>query len=204
MNRYGHLRHALAGALLLAAAGSAQAVVIDFEGASGLASTDGAFIDVDGFRFTLTQGNANGFLRIINQSDIVEPNTTKLFAANHAVITMTRISGGSFDLLSVDVGGSFVNSPNRWADTVNIVGGPLEIVTLAGQGPNYVTAVTNYLGVSSVVFRPTQNTNGGTNNWEYVIDNLVLDKVQVPEPMSASLAAFGLLVAVGVRRRARG
>src|SRR5262245_61869956 len=113
----------IAGALLLVTSGSASATAITFEGASGSVFTLGGFIDVTGFRFTLsaTPSPSNGFETVTNQEDIIESGTTKLFAANHSEITMTRVGGGTFDLVSLDVGGSFTHSSSRWANHIDII-----------------------------------------------------------------------------------
>src|SRR5438552_3961266 len=101
--------------LALGTAETAYSVTITFEGKSGLIFNSGEFLDVEEFRFTLTNVNG-GFLNITSQSNIVETGTTKLFAANHSIVTLTRIDGQAFDLLSFDIGGSFDFAPNRWAD----------------------------------------------------------------------------------------
>jgi len=176
----------------------ASALLITFEGESGFTSNIGEFIDVAGFRFTQTGGNSNGFLSITPQSDIVEPNTTKLFGANRAEITMTKIGGGAFDLLNVDIGGSFISSNNRWASSVNITSGSnLLNVLLPPNDPTYQTANPNFFNVTSVSFIPFVNTDQGENNYEYTLDNIeIADAIAVtPEPTSLlsllALSTFG-------------
>lgn len=199
MNTPAALRRVAVGLLLLTIGSSVNALVIDFEGKSGNVSGIGAFLDVDGFRFTITGGNVNGFELVTNQSNIVEPNTTKLFAANHTEITMSKVGGGAFDLNSVDIGGSFVSSPNRWADHVDVIAGAVVTATLAGQPPNYVHLNPNFLNVTSVIFKPFVNTNQGANNFEFTIDNIAISET-VPEASTLALLALGL-AGIGFRRR---
>jgi hypothetical protein len=154
----------------------ASALLITFEGESGFTNEIGEFIDVAGFRFTQTGGDGSGFLIINPQSDIVEPNTTKLFGANRAEITMTKIGGEAFDLLNVDIGGSFISFNNRWASSVNITSGSNIVnVLLPSNDPTYQTANPNFFNVTSVSFIPFVNTSQGQNDYEYTLDNIEVD-----------------------------
>lgn len=175
-----------------------HAIVIDFEGESGSSSGVGSFLDIDGFRFTISNGNGSGFQFVNSGNDTVEAGTTKLLAANFAAITMTKVGGGLFALLSVDIGGSFISSPHRWADHVDVDGGSaVETATLAGQGPTFVNLATNFSSVSSVVFTPTVNANLGVNNYEFTIDNIVVDEASAV-PDSGSNIAFLSLAILGI------
>jgi len=202
------MRHAvilLAAGLAFFTSTSAHADTITFEGASGFAGTPGTFFDVDGFRFTFDGPIGDGFLIIIGQSDIVEGGTTKLFAANHAQITMTKIGGGAFSLLGLDVGGSFISFPGRWADSVDVTGGGNTVhVPLPSNDPTYQSANTNFLNVMSVIFVPFQNPNHGVDNYEYTLDNLVVGApvvAPVPEPTAIALLGLGALGVLCYRRR---
>jgi hypothetical protein len=200
-----YLNVILAASFIVCTSTPASALLITFEGESGFADSIGQFIDVAGFRFTLTGGNGNGFEIILNQQDIIEPNTTKLFGANHAEITMTKIGGGAFDLLNVDIGGSFVLNKDRWASSVDITdGNNILNVFLPPNDPTYQTANPNFLNLTSVSFIPFVNTNQGVNNYEYTLDNIeVADATVVtPEPSSLiSLLALGTLGAASTLKR---
>ena len=199
------IQYAAIFALALFAGSAAQAAaIIDFEGATGTVTNVGEFIDVGDYRFTFSDNdlngsaNANGFLGITSQNSIVEPGTSKLFAANEAQITVSRIDGGAFDLLSVDIGGSWISSPSRWASSVDILGGaPMNVIL--GVNPVYQNIALNYAGVTSVVFTPKINEGGGPNDFEFVLDNLEVDTAtSVPEPsylmlLGLSLLSIGLL-----------
>jgi hypothetical protein len=179
----------------------ANATLIDFEGDSGYAQNSGDFFDIDGYRFTLTDVSG-GFLTVTAQSDLIEGTTTKLFAANHSILTLSRVDGGSFDLLSVDVGGSWEDQAiwHRWADKVSIFDGSATVdVTLLGQGAVFHATNTNFLSVSSVVFSPTGSR--GTSDFEFNIDNISLRAGAVPEPESLALVGLGLLAIVARRRK---
>ena len=189
---------------LLTASVAQAGMIIDFESTFGSASNVGEFIDVGDYRFTFSDNDLNGdatmggFLTVTGQSDIVEPGTRKLFAANEAQITMSRIDGGAFDLLSADIGGSFVSSTGRWASSVDILGGaPIGVVL--GVNPVYQNVLLNYTGVTSVVFTPNINANQGPNNFEFVIDNLEVDAATVPEPSYLMLLGLSLIGLAFVR-----
>ena len=92
--------------VLLIACHEVNADTITFEG-MGIVYIEnvGEFIDVNDYRFTLTADISNGFVQTISQTNIIEPNTTKLFVANHSEITLTRIDAMPFNLYSLDLAG---------------------------------------------------------------------------------------------------
>ena len=187
----------IVGALLLITSASAGATVITFEGASGTANTLGGFIDVSGFRFILSATPSASFETVTNQANIVEPGTTKLFSANHSEITMTRVGGGAFDLVSLDVGGSFTTSSNRWADHVDIIaGGNTLTVNLPSNNPTYQFASPNFPNVNSVLFEPFGHVGGDIVDFEFTLDNITV-VTSAPEPTTLLLLAFGLTGLVG-------
>ena len=189
----------IAFAAFAVAAPPTSAALITFEGASGFADDIGEFIDVDGFRFTFSAGNSNGFEVITNQDNIIEGDTTKLFAANRAEITMTMIGGGAFNLLSLDVGGSFITSPTRWASSVDVTDGSNTVnVPLPSGDPTYQSVSPGFFNVTSVMFIPFINAGGGPNNFEFTLDNI---QVSVPEPSALLLLSLGALVVLRRRQR---
>jgi len=189
---------------ILSVSFNTYAIIIDFEGASGSVFNLGEFLDVGDYRFTLTfdgGSSSNGFEVITGQNNIVEPGTTKLFGANHVEITMGRIDGAAFNLNSVDIGGSFVDSPNRWADHVDVIGGgSTSTAFLAGQPATYQNITPNFLGVTSVLFSPIGNIGGGANDFEFTIDNISVSSV--PEPSIILLLGSGLALLGFARRKA--
>ncbi len=194
----------IAACIVLITSAASRAELITFEGHSGAWFNDSEFREVDGFRFTLTKGNPSGFLIFEgNNSDVIENGTRKLYAANHAIITMSRADGALFNLESVDVGGTRIASPNRWADSVNIFAGLNSVnIHLPSNDPTYQFAVLNFTSVTSVTFSPLQNPEGGANSWEYMIDNL--HYTAVPEPNTVVLSGVFALGICGCFRFRRG
>ncbi|HEY8099279.1 MAG TPA: PEP-CTERM sorting domain-containing protein [Burkholderiaceae bacterium] len=188
--------------LLLAifASNVSQATVIDFEGQSAFANTNGSFFDIGGYRFTLTDVNS-GFLDVTNQTGLIDDNSTKLFSANHAILTLSRADGGLFDLLSFDIAGSWTQSPNRWASSVDVTSSAgTTSAVLAGQPAAYQTITPGFMGVSSVAFTPNGHIGGSPYDFEFDLDNINVQS-SVPEPASLALLAIGLIGFAFVRQR---
>ncbi len=193
------------------AAGGASALTIDFEGEVGSVGNTGDSIVLDGFEFTLADIEQEGFLRIVTQDDIVESGTTKLFAANRAAVTMTKADGGAFSILSFDLGGSFTDVPTRWADGVRVEamfsggGSTSLLVDLPDSDPSYVGTTWAQSNVESLSFTPEGSNGTGTFDFEFVLDNIVVDEM-TPIPLPAGLpllaAALGATGLVARRRRA--
>ena len=188
--------------LILSISLHSYATMIDFEGATGTANNIGEYIDVGDYRFTLSGGTSFGFEVITGLDQIIEPSTTKLFSGNHSEITMSRIDGAAFDLLSLDIAGSWINLPDRWADHVDLIAGNnIFTAILEGMPPSYQSITPNFLGVTSVLFKPFVNNNDGPNNYEFVLDNLLVSTTAVPEPPLLALLSIGVIGMVMFRKR---
>lgn len=192
-------------ALLVGGVSPARAAFITFEGKSGSADVIGASFDVDGYRFTVSGGTGPAF--ITNALDIVQPEETKLLAKNRTEITMTRIDGGAFDLLSVDIGGSSIIIRTLWASSVDIIGGADSInVPLPPDDPTYQRASPNFVGVTSVKFVPIVNSSNDGEHYEFVLDNIqVADATvsAVPEPATITMLGIGVACVAGYGWRGR-
>lgn len=177
---------------------------ITFEGATGFVDTIGEFIDVGDYRFTLTDANDIGFLVISTQDDIVEPATAKMFSANLADVTLTRIDGAAFHFFGFDVGGSFVDSLDRWAKRVDVISSAgTYSAALSESDPVYTSHAPNYRDVTRVLFRAFPRPGAGPNDYEFTLDNL--NVAPVPEASTLTLCGVALLSIVpsSWRRRRR-
>ncbi len=200
--------------VLLFGAAKAYSATIDFNGQSGSASPPGS-IASGGFTFTPT---SISFGSIFIGGTGSPPNhrvtngTNNLFALNHTEVNMAETGGLNFSLNSLSVGGSFIVSPNRWADEVDIVGniaagGTItHTVTLLNQPAVFQNIVlAGFTGLSSVDFIPGQTSGSGANNFEFELDDIVVNMAVIPEPSEIALgfvAIIGLVAAGFFRRRA--
>jgi hypothetical protein len=133
-----------------------------------------------------------------------------LFVANHTILTTSP--GTPFTLLGFDIGGSFINTPSRWADGVEITGnlaagGTVSFTAdIPDTDPVLVPIVlpASFTGLSSVVFEPFPKPGSGPDDFDFVLDNLSVNVAAIPEPSTFALAALAGLGLVGVmwRRRA--
>lgn len=192
--------------MLSAYAGLASAELIDFNAKDDFAPSGKSLVS-GGYRFLAQGVGKNGFIAVDGQSDILNNGTRRLFAGNRTEIKLTRLGGGKFDLLGLHCGGSFEDQPFRWADAIEVVGrfgAGVEItrpVRLAGSPPVLRRVeFSEFIGVDSVLFRPTKSGINPGNNFEYVLDDIRVSVV--PEPESWMLLGVGL-AGLALRRRNR-
>jgi PEP-CTERM motif len=124
-------------------------------------------------------------------------------------ITMTRVGGGTFDLVSADLAQLFNDGaasaaggfPN--ADHISMTGSNGNVVTLNPASLTLMTLLAGGLlnGVTSVVFEGFGPA--GEANWSFALDNIVVDGSAVPLPAALPLFASGLgmLGLLGWRRK---
>ena len=62
----------------------------------------------------------------------------------------------------------------------------------------------NFTNLNSVVFSPVVNTNQGSTNYEFTLDNIVINgAAAVPEPSTLAGLTLGVVGAIGYRSRRR-
>ena len=209
------LRPTLIGTLgvalaFLAGSGTARATLIDFE---DVAVPTGSFsfvepVDSTGFRFAAPQP----FTGAENDFDGAFNGTTHYFTYEH--VTMTRIGGGTFSLLSFDAGEDFDFGFGRHAPTLSLTGflsggGSLtQSFAIDGLydgtggiadfqqfilGPGWTDLISvEFVGTGVPPSPDEQNNN-------FVLDNLA---VATPEPGTLALLGLGL-AGLGFTRRRR-
>ncbi|WP_144290229.1 hypothetical protein [Ideonella sp. A 288] len=195
----------LALAATLGLAGAAQAAVVTFEPDDFvLVLGDGDTHSVEGFDFTLQSGRADAsfFVSGLQDPAYVGNGSRTLVAANQANLRVATSSGQGFDLLSFDLGGSFVDFTEAWAESVTVIGhtaaGDLSLTVDLPDLATMATVTLNWLGLSSFELRPN-GTPVNDFGPDFSIDNLRVNVV--PEPASLAVVALALALAAGVGRR---
>ena len=188
--------------------GAASANEIGFNGADGFAWA-GQTLTSDGFSFLAVSQGVLAFLSVDAQPDIVGDGSRRLLAGNRTDVTMTRIGGGSFDLLGLSFGGSWLdpNMRGRWADAIEVVGkfGGGAVITqyldLRSAPASLQSILLNgFVGVDSVCFHPVRFDGALSSDYEFVLDNI--NVASVPEPETWLMLGVGLAALVLRRRRA--
>jgi hypothetical protein len=205
-----HFRTLAAAAALLgalAAPFTAHAGVVTFEPDDFvLVLTDGETHSVEGFNFKLQSGRADSSFYISGQQDgaYVNNGSKNLYSANQANVLVTSETGLSFDLFSFELGGSFVDLPDAWAESLTIIGhGDAGDVMTTVALPSTATLTTislNWFGLKSFELRPNGNPNVDAFGPDFAIDNIRVGVI--PEPGSAALVLAGLAAFLGRSKRA--
>lgn len=168
---------------------------------------DGDSHSVEGFDFKLQSGRAESFfVSGLNDANYVNNGSKNLFVANQANLLVSSSLGRNFDLLSFDLGGSFVNFTGAWADTLTVVGhtdsGDLMLTVSLPDTPTLSTITFNWFGLRSFELR-ANGTPVDDLGPDFVIDNIRLSVI--PEPASSALVLLALagLAAPALRKRVR-
>ncbi|WOI54234.1 hypothetical protein [Parvularcula sp. LCG005] len=199
-----------AASAALIGVGVANAATITFEGEDEVAITEGDSFMVGDVTFTQGTSDSLGFLAIVDEAIFVEAGTTKMWSGNRANVIMSLTSGDLFSLNSVDLGGSFVRSPARWADGITITGTLADMSTISllidlpAADPNYVNVVFGaaWSALMSVEFAATGSNGTGLYDYEFTLDNIDFGEASaVPLPAAAPLFLAGAAAAGFARRR---
>jgi hypothetical protein len=196
---------------LLAGPMVANAAIIDFAGeADGeYAILDGspATYEISGYTFaghflftTAGAGCSEGGCNTISGES---GQISDFFKKGAPVMTLTQSNGGAFSLSSLDAAVAYLNLSSSFnATSLTIVG------TLLGGG-TVSQGIGLDLGASTMVFDSNWSNlisiefvaSGSLNDTNaFVVDNIVLSPVSVPEPGTLALLGLGL-VGMGMRRR---
>ena len=179
----------------------AFADIVDFNELAGppVYEFGGETISSDEFDFTLSPNGSFISVNYWNGSDFLNNGTPALFLANNGSITMDEVvaSSSGFSLDGFDLGGSW-SDPSRWASGINITGnlvGGGTVITYVDLPTSFTfesVILDGFTGLSSVVFNPVINPNNGFNNYEFQIDNLVVNQAAaVPEPGTWAMMLLG-------------
>lgn len=169
-----------------AIANSASATTLTFNGVASTTYTNFSSYTEAGYTFTLYGGSGvlqthvgdgTGTANTLNWHDGGDNGTG-------AVMSMTRVGGGLFDLTGITVDAR---------DTLSITAAGYSTRQFTNTNATYALS---FLGVSRVDFSASPSGVG--------IDNVVVDSAAVPLPTTAALLGFGLVgMGAAFRRQAR-
>lgn len=200
---------------LLSLSSAAFGVVVDLEDNAFVGNPTFPFVDSQGFRFTEAGGPIGVITAPLSCGPDCADNGTKYLYGfpDGSVITMSAISGQTFDLESFDAAELFTDRASQVADTIeltgNIFGGGTisQTVTLdgivdsVGGAADFQTFLTipGFENLLSVVVT-ARNSAGAPTGW-VGLDNIVVSAA-VPEPATVAITALGLVL-IGRGRAAR-
>ena len=123
-------------------------------------------------------------------------------------MTLTRVGGGTFSLLSFDGAESFSERPGYWASGIQANTAIFALDQIndgTGGVPDFQTFAAGLINVTSVTFSGVTNASGFEH---FKIDNLVVEAAAVPDQGDTSflllLGTGGLFLLAETRRRKRG
>ncbi len=204
----------LAGALFFASinfTSPATAVVIEFGDQSTLSATSFSYSE-DGFDFTINQLGplpvANIGLGNDGEGDFTNGTPSFLESRNNGAYFEVILAAGpggitEFDLISLDLfNGTFGNRDAAFVGFKSSGDVTLNL-TLSGREQQFVTFGPEFQGITGFRLVPQGDFNT-IGNHRYSIDNVTIDFIPEPGPLSLALAALTivLLFPRSLRRRA--
>jgi hypothetical protein len=131
-----------------------------------------------------------------------------LLEDQNSAITMTRVGGGAFDLLSADLAQDNANDDPATGVIVTgffTGGGSISTTIALPPPPNSAFQHASFVGYSnllSVTFRGAGNPSPSPNSNGFTLDNIGVITGTVPEPASLAMLGMGSLsILVYARRR---
>ncbi|MDD5391120.1 MAG: PEP-CTERM sorting domain-containing protein [Gallionellaceae bacterium] len=182
---------------------SANATLIDFEGTPDALLING-YIDIGDYR--VTHSGFAAYITISLGAGFSGNGTQRLISLNASTITISDITGDSFDFLGFDGAESWGFFPDKIAVTGIGAAGTvqalfdLDLIKDPLNGFQHFD-VSGFSNITQLIFAGVCNTNCNPVFLDFSIDNLQLAKASVPEPNSIGLLAIGALGAAFSRRR---
>lgn len=184
----------------LLAAPAAQASVVGFESDDfDVVLTPGETRAVEGLNFTLMAGAPESFFTsgLFDPATYVNNGSKTLTAFNAAGLSVAASNGNSFDLVSFELGGSFLGDPSAWASAVELVGhfegGATMSRLLAPIGGLLDTISVDWFGLRSFDLIPRGTPGANGLGPDFGIDNLVLNGIPLPATLMLVLAGLAAL-----------
>ena len=165
-----------------------------------------ASIATQGFVFTPISGS----ILITDYYNLTYNGSNVLFPQNNTPLTTQPEIGGTFSLLSLDLGGSHHDAPNRWASAVAITGYDAANNVVASTSVDLPADLNDFLRVqlsdftnlARVTFVPSMNlTDHQENNYEFTLDNIHVTLVPEPQSCAILLASLGFVGFFGHRKK---
>ncbi len=183
--------------IFLSGSGFVNAGLITFEGVDGFISGTSQSINVGEFKFDLVPEGQSAFILF---STFDSPcGGDCLFNANGASTVLSRVDGAAFSLSSFD----FARRPNdtngaRSAVFLNLIGTTAtgQVLGLTANLNDLMQTHTTSLfsNITSLRFSAgAVGANGNSFDREFMLDNISVGSVGVPEPSTLAIFTLGII-----------